>query len=70
MAKKRTLIETLEIKDYGLADDIEMFLISSGYDIDVERKEEEIFKNCLGGETISKAKDIIKVYRVDEASEK
>lgn len=42
MAKRRTLVETLEIKDYGLADDIEMFLISSGYDIDVERKEEEI----------------------------
>ena len=42
MAKKRTLIETLEIKNYGLAEDIEAFLVSAGYDIDVEVKDEMV----------------------------
>ena len=68
MAKKRTLIETLEIKNYGLAEDIEAFLVSAGYDIDVEAKDEMVSRTCLGNEFISERKDIIRVYKVDERS--
>lgn len=69
MAKKRTLIETLEIKDFGLANDIERFLASSGYDIDVEIKDEKVLRSCVGNEYTSERKDIIYVYKVEEMPE-
>lgn len=66
MAKKRTLIETLEIKNYGLAEDIEAFLVSAGYDIDVEVKEKTTVPNFGGGCIESYAKHIVKIYASDE----
>lgn len=66
MAKKRTLIETLEIKDFGLANAIERFLAASGYDIDAEIQRERCFSTLVGMEGEIEPKSIIKVYEVEE----